>query len=142
MANKGATPLDPAAPLGRLRALLRDTEHQPLTPAEPGFADYAEFSDMDLQAFLIEAGDNVLRAAGRATTSLALAYSAEGKSIKTDDLAIDLRSRGKDLLEVARSFMQDAAAEDAAGAADFFEIVSIGRGQLPPSRVGSPWDFI
>jgi len=136
MANRGVAPLDPDTPVGRLRALLRDTEYAPLDPDEPGYGDYEIFSDVDLEAFLIETHENVLRAAARATTSLALEYSSAGLSIKTDDLAVDLRTRGKDLLAVARSFVEDADAQDAAEAMDFFEIVPTGKG-VP----GRTWGF-
>lgn len=127
MVNKGIAPLDPDTKVGRLRALLRDTQYTELTPAEPGYGDYGLYSDLALEAYLIEAGDNPLRAAGRAVTALAIEYSAKGKSVKTDDLAVDLRSRGKDLLAVARSFLEDANAEDAAEASDYFNIVGTGR---------------
>ncbi len=143
MANRGAVPLDPSTPVGRLRALLRDTEYTALSPAEPGFGDYEIFSDLDLEAYLIESSDHILRAASRATKSLALEYSAAGKSVKTDDLAIDLRSRGRDLLEVARSFMEDADAEEASEAADFFNIVPTGRNPFARTcrAEGDSWTF-
>jgi hypothetical protein len=142
MTHRGVAPLDPDTKVGRLRALLRDTEYAPLEPAEDGFGDYKMFSDVDLEAYLIEGGDNVLRAAGRATTGLALMYSAKGKSIKTDDLAVDLRGRGADLLKVARSFMDDADAEDAAEASDYFNIVPTGRRDRRCHAEGDSWSFI
>lgn len=126
MPNPGIAPLDPTTDVGRLRALLADTSYVPLVPPVSGQGDYAVFSDADLIAYLSLGAGDILRSAAIATRRLALEYSATGKSIKTDDLAVDLRSRGKDLLEVAKSF--DKAADDVAtgDANDYFNIVPTG----------------
>lgn len=126
MANPGIAPLDPTTDVGRLRALLADTSYVPLDPPVAGQGGYAIFSDADLIAYLALGSADPLRSAAIATRRLALEYSAKGKSVKTDDLAIDLRSRGKDLLEVAESF--DSAANSAAesDANDYFNIVPFG----------------
>lgn len=109
-----------------LRALIRDE-------------DEAVFTDEALEAAVLAAGDSLLRAAGVAFRSLAAEYATKGKSVKTDDLAIDIRSRGKDLNEVADSFFKDANAQDAA--VSELNIVA-----LPPRRSGgsvrpeaTPW---
>lgn len=93
-----------------LRALLRDD-------------DEVAFSDEALSVAIVNAGDNLYRAAGMAVQSLAIEYAAAGRSIKTDDLMLDTRGRGKDLLEVAESFFAQARTEDAAGGDEFFAVV-------------------
>jgi hypothetical protein len=89
----------------------------------------AMFTDEDLAMYVRLFPDSILRAAGECVRSVAILYAAKGKSTKTDDLAVDLRSRGKDLLAVARSFIEDADAESAAEAAEYFNIVPTGGGR-------------
>ena len=141
--NPGAKPLDPSSSVGRLRLLLRDTDSTPLSPDVPGMANYAVFSDVALEIFLLNNGDNLQRAAGNAVQSLAIEYAAAGKSIKTDDLALDIKGRGSDLLAVARSFYADADATENASYSGFFQIVSFpgrrGRSRATDRVEGSPW---
>jgi hypothetical protein len=99
-------PLDTAD----LRSLLRDDEE-------------AYFSDEELQAAIDASGDSIYRAAGLAIQTLAVQMVLEGESIRTDDLAIDTRGRGNDLLAVAKSFFKEAATSEAD---EGFEIVSFG----------------
>ena len=124
--NPGVAPLDPTSSVGHLRALLGDTQYVDLTPPVAGQGSYAVFSDADLISYLSLAGNVTLRAAAIAIRRMALEYSSKGKSIKTDDLAIDLRSRGRDLLEVAKSFESAADAADSSAADDYFNIVPFG----------------
>lgn len=114
----GLVPPDPTTEVGRLRILVGDVDavvdpDGELGPTTEG--EYTVFGDLQLAAFLFEGG-NVLRGAALAIRRLAVEYSAAGQSIRTDDLQIDLRSRGRDLREVAESFSAEAAEwEDANG---------------------------
>lgn len=94
----------------QLQLVLRDT-------------DATVFPTEELETYKGLYPDSLFRAAASAVRSLAIAYAASGKSVKTDDLAIDLRSRGKDLLDVAASFDKEADAGDLRGADDYFNIV-------------------
>ena len=94
-----------------LRNLLRDTGTPPV------------FSDAQLTVLQDAYPDSIFRAAAAAIKSLALEYAAQDRSIATDDLRIDMKGRGKTLLEVADSFLADADAEDAGAANDFFQII-------------------
>lgn len=91
-----------------------------------GDEDSNAFTDEALEAAISASADSLLRAAGIAFLSLAATYSAIGRSTRTDDLALDTRSRGKDLAEVAASFFTQATAADATAGADFFSIVPFG----------------
>lgn len=119
-----------AVDITALRSLLRDDDSNVFTNAE-------------LQAAIDATGDDsILRAAGQAVQSLAMQYALAGKSIKTDDLGLDTTKRGSTLLDVAKSFFDEAAAADAAEADGGFQIV--GFSGRPASanayRVeGSPW---
>ncbi|WP_029149401.1 hypothetical protein [Microbacterium indicum] len=115
-------PIDITTDLGRLRVLLGDIEMDGET--------YAVFRDYELQAILTE-GASVLRAASIAVRRLALEYSTAGQSIAVDDVRLDVTGRGPNLLAVAKSFSDEADADDerrGAGAfADVFEVASTGR---------------
>lgn len=104
------------------------------------------FSDEALQAAIDASGDNVLRAAGIAFQGLAAEYAQIGRSTKTDDLAIDTRGRGADLLKVAQSFFAEAAAADEASASGFVQIVGLTPRECdtrwPVRPEGSPWPVI
>jgi hypothetical protein len=120
---RGVAPLDPLSPIGKLRVLVGDTQTSPLEEPEFGFADYAVFDDDALEAALSAADGNQYRAAGNLLAVMAAEYMQLGKSVRTDDLSIDTRSRGKDLFEVARSFWDQAVAVDATAGDSFLAIV-------------------
>lgn len=130
MTNLGAAPLNAKTDVGRLRVELGDTSFEKLTPHRAGFGDYAVFSDVELAAFLEGAAGSILRAAGRATRRLALEYSARGRSIRTEDMTLDVKNRGSDLLAVSKAYFAEADAEDERADGDFFETVG--------SDAGSP----
>lgn len=123
MSYIGASPINPATPAGALRLLVGDTESIPLDPDVPGFADYNQWGDAALEVALAAQGGSQLRAAGTLYLQLAAAFTISGRSIKTDDLAIDTKGRGNDLRAVAQSFFDEATAADNAATNDFFQIV-------------------
>jgi hypothetical protein len=117
MSKSGAYPLNPATAVGQVRLNVGDS----IATLPAGQApQYAYFSDAEITAFLTAAGDDPVRATGFAYLQLAASFAMQGKSIKTDDQAIDTKGRGKDLLEVAQSWLAQA---DAA-ANDFFDIAN------------------
>lgn len=124
MTNRGVQPLDPTTPVGQLRLNLGDTAFVELAPPAPGFAAYANYSDDALEAFLAAAGNNVLRATGNAYMQLAAIYAAQGKSIRTDDLSVDTKGRGADLLAVAKSYFDQASSAEATEGLDFFDVAT------------------
>ena len=124
MTNKGVAPIDPTTPVGQVRINLGDIASVPLDPAEEGYADYANYGDAELEAFLASAADSVPRATGMAYLQLAATYAVAGRSIKTDDLAINTTSRGSDLLAIAQSWLKEAVVQDTAAAASYTDIVS------------------
>lgn len=123
MSNIGTYPIDPTSDIGKLRMLVGDTAATELQPPLPGHGNYAVFSDVTLAVVLGGQGGNQLRAAGTLFLQLAAEYAQTGKSIKTDDLAIDTRTRGGDLRSIAQSFFDQAQDADATDANDFFQIV-------------------
>lgn len=124
MTNKGVAPADLTTPVGQLRVNLGDLSYVELEPPEPGFGDFANYSDAELEAFLTSANDNVATATGFAYMQLAAVYAVSGRDIKTDDLAISTKSRGSDLLQVAKSWLAEGAAQNAQDAVDYIDIVT------------------
>lgn len=124
--NPGAYPLDPATPVGQFRLLFGDTESVPYTPVEPGFQNYGELSDAEIQVFLTQGSDSINRAIGFYYLSLAGAAAKESRTVKDYDLQIDTTKRAADLREVARWWFDLADSEDMVSAEEAFEIVPTG----------------
>lgn len=99
--------------LDDLRALVRDD-------------DQVVFSDSQLDIAMAASPNNILRAAGIMFRTLAAEYALSGKSVKTDDLAIDIRQRGADLNAIAGSFFTDALQLDKIAASENTQIVPFG----------------
>ena len=135
---KGAWPIQANTPVGQLRELVRDTDAVEFSPAQPGYRDFAVFSDSMLVMALSASGGNLLRAAGAAFMSLAAEYAMSGRSVKTDDLLLDTRNRGRDLAEIARSFYAEAEADDLKRANDFFDLAG---GPAIPGRLEKAFDW-
>jgi hypothetical protein len=141
MPNIGATPIDTSSTVGQLRLIVGDTASKPLDPPQFGLADYAVWSDDSLAVAIATNGDNLKRAAAALYLQLAAQYAQQGKSIKTDDLALDTKNRSGDLISIAKMFIAEADAEESAEADAFFQIVPFaGRACSPIRRVeASPW---
>jgi hypothetical protein len=142
MTNKGISPIDPDSPVGSLRALVGDTSASPLNPVEEGYASYAVWSDLMLEAALFRAGSNLRRAAGDLYAQLAAEYAQLGRSVKTNDLALNTTSRGSDLLDVAKAFYEEAERADKAAAADIFTVVPLPRARPLVRPEATPWPML
>ena len=116
MAN-GAV-LDPESLVGQVRLVIGDD-----VPESPDDLTYT-FSDDAIKVALSLADDGVTRAVGTLIKQLALQASLNGQSIKADDFSINTQNRGKNLLEVAQSYFDQADAEDAASAAGEVMVVN------------------
>lgn len=140
--NPGAAPLDPTSPVGQLRALVGDTQFDALDPAVDGQGDYYVWSDASLAAILALHAGNAQRAAGNLYLQLAAEFAQSGRSVKTDDLAINTLGRGDTLLKVAQSFLDEATATENAASSDTFQIISFGgrrgRGRCSCRPEGTP----
>jgi hypothetical protein len=125
MTNIGVAPYNPATLVGKVRVTTGDVIYGTITS---GQAEYQMFSDADIQAFLLTAEDNVLRAAGFGFMSLAARASLESKTIKDYDLSIDLKSLADSLRKQANEFFNQADNADARlGNLDVFELTRTGR---------------
>lgn len=121
MTNKGIAPPDPATEVGRFRFLIDDTEYTELDPPEAGQGSYEQFSDADIEAFLMMGDESVNRAMGYAYLRLASEAARESKTVKDFDLSVDLTKRSADLRAIAALWFDRADGEDA----DEFDIVDV-----------------
>lgn len=144
MPNIGLAPI-PDSPVGVVRALIGDTAYIALVPETPGLGDYAQFSDIELSAFLLQGGDSPLRAAGHAYFRLASNAAFESRNIATDDLRINTEKRATEFRLLGVALFEQADKGDAAAqsANDIFDIVSFRQGRQPTPElvdVSDPFD--
>lgn len=131
--HPGAYPLDPATPVGTFRLVYGDTESTPYDPVEPGFQNYGELSDAEIQAFIAQGGDSTNRAIGFYYIALAGKAAIESKSVSDYDIKIDTTKRAADLRAIAQWWFDLADNDDATSAEEAFEIVPVGqRGDFIP----------
>jgi len=99
-------------PIGRVRNLIPDVDE-----ADP------IFTDDRITAFLLDAGDNVLRAAALAMRTIANEVNLILKYVKTDDLSTNGPAVAAELRQNADRY--EKRADEAAGAdsGDFFDVV-------------------
>lgn len=127
MPNIGIYPFDPSSDVGKFRVLFGDTVSVPLDPVVPGYQDYTNYSDAEIETYLATGGDSINRAVGFAYLQAAGAAALESKSVKDYDLAVDLTKRAEDLRKMAQFYFDIADEEDAtAGLLEEFIVVSTG----------------
>lgn len=125
MTNTGVAPYDPTTLVGKVRVTTGDVTYG--TPSG-GVAQYEMFSDADIEAFLVTAEDNVLRAAGYGFMALAGRASLDAKTIKDYDLSIDLKSLSESLRKQAAEFFKQADEKDKRdGVDDILQLTPAGR---------------
>lgn len=124
MANLGVAPPNPSTSVGIFRATFPDMDYTPVS-GSPGVGDYKQFSDIEIQAFLTQAGNSVNGAIGYALLQQANIFAREAISISDYDLRADLTKRAAELRANARLYFQFAKDEEN-GSEDGFEIVELG----------------
>lgn len=124
--NPGVYPLEPETPVGQFRLVYGDTHSTPYTPVEPGFQNYDELSDDEIEAFLSAGGTSINRAIGYYYLSLAGAAAKSAKQIKDYDLQVDTTKRAADLRAIAQWWFDQADNDDVISAEEGFEIVPTG----------------
>lgn len=126
MVNRGLAPFDPASAVGQFRVLYGDVNYVPLDPAEPGYGNYTELSDLEIEGLLASAGGSTYRAIGNYYAALAGNAAKASSSIRDYDLQVDTTKRATDLLNLAKYWWGLADDEDTtAGGSDIFEVFSM-----------------
>ena len=122
MSNKGVAPPDYMTSVGQFRALIGDTDWVPLVPDEPGFGDYAFYSDDAING-LLAVYPNVKRAAAQALRTIAATQALLLKKWSTDDLSVDGAAIAEALRKLAAGLDEQADNEDSN--IDIFELVPL-----------------
>jgi hypothetical protein len=122
MVNRGVAPADSSTPIGQLRNIIGDVAYTELDPVEPGFGNYAAFSDDQLQSFLDLGTGNLAYGVGYAYTTLAAQFAADAIKVTTDDEAIDLTQRAESMRKIANDWFNRGDANAAANDT-YFSIV-------------------
>lgn len=136
--NRGVAPADPTTAVGQVRYLLGDLGYSGLDPAEPGFGDYANFSDLEIEGFVLAGGGSVVRASGFAYLRLAALAAAGAISWKSDDLSVDAKIPASEFRLLARIAFEQADAEDAGGASSF-SLTDFGDTTFDSPQELAPW---
>lgn len=121
MINKGIAPPDMTSPVGKVRGLLGDVEYSPLDPDEPGYGNYALYSDAEIEAFLGQSDDSVEGAIYWAHMQMAGAAAREAKNIQDFDLRVNTEKRAEYLLSIAREWKERWDSQTA----DIFEVFDV-----------------
>jgi hypothetical protein len=124
--NPGIYPIDPLTAVGQFRLAEGDVYSSPYSPVEPGFQNYGELSDAEIEGYLALSADNVPRGIGMYYLSLSGQAAKRSKTVKDYDLAVNLEKRAADLRATAQIWFDRADANDALSAEDAFEIVPTG----------------
>lgn len=124
--NPGVHPIDPLTPVGQFRLAYGDIDSAPYDPVEPGFRDYEELSDAEIEVYISQGGDSIARAIGFYYLSLSGQAAKRTKMVKDYDLQVNLEKRAGDLRATAQIWFERADSQDASVAEDAFEIVPTG----------------
>lgn len=137
----GAWPVDPTTPVGQVRFATGDYEAVEYDPDEPGFRNFAAFSDAEIETMLALGGDSVLRAVGYAYLKIAGFAAGDAIDWASDDLRLNLSKKPAELRAIAQMWFERADDEDdTAGANDIFEIFdTLGDGQFIPEGTVPVW---
>lgn len=138
--NPGRYPLDPETLVGSFRLVYGDTDSEPYDPEFPGFQNYEELSDDEIEGFLRSGGASVTRAIGYYYLSLAGTAAKKARSVSDYDLKVDTTKRAAELREIAKFWFDQADDDDdQSGANEAFELVPVGTRDKSLRAEASPW---
>jgi hypothetical protein len=122
MSKIGAYPVDPTSSVGKFRIMAGDSEGTPIIPeppAEPTTAEYAIWSDAEIEVLILQGGNSVAKAISMGYMQLAAQAASQSVNIRTDDLSHNTTSRSGEFLKLAQ-YWADIAEQQAA---DGFDVV-------------------
>ena len=109
MANSGESPVDYGTDIGKVRALIGDTEAENVVA---GVGTYMYFGDDEIAAFLTMYGDNVKLAAARCLETLAGSQAMLLKSWSSDDLTVNGDRIAESLRKLAAQLREEALSDE------------------------------
>ena len=124
MSKIGAYPVDPTSSVGKFRIMAGDSEGTPIIPeppAEPTTAEYAIWSDAEIEVLILQGSNSVAKAISMGYMQLAAQAASQSVNIRTDDLSNNTTSRSGEFLKLAQ-YWADIAEQQAA---DGFDVVFV-----------------
>lgn len=146
--NPGVWPVEVESPVGKFRLLSGDVLATAYDPEYPGYRSFERFSDAEIGAYLSQGSYSIPRAVGYSFLYLAGQAAFQSKSVKDQDLQVDLTKRSGDFRALANMYFALADEEDALlGEGDFFDVFPTGatgefipEGTLPIYGRKYTWD--
>lgn len=119
MANTGVAPPDYTTDVGKVRALLGDTDP---TNVAAGEGTYMYFSDDEIGAFLTMYGDNEKLAAARCLETIAGSQALLLKSWSSDDLTVNGDRIAESLRKLAAQLREEALQDESS---EYFNMIAM-----------------
>jgi hypothetical protein len=119
MANLGASPVDYDTDIGKVRALLGDTQAEDVAG---GVGEYMYFGDDEIAAFLTMYGENVKLAAARCLETISMSQVLLLKSWSSDDLTVNGDRIAESLRKLAAQLRQEALADESS---EYFNMIAM-----------------
>ena len=119
MANTGVAPPDYTTDVGKVRALLGDTDP---TNVAAGEGTYMYFSDDEIGAFLTMYGDNEKLAAARCLETIAGSQALLLKSWSSDDLTVNGDRIAESLRKIAAQLREEALQDESS---EYFNMIAM-----------------
>jgi len=119
MANLGASPVDYDTDIGKVRALLGDTQAEDVVD---GVGEYMYFGDDELAAFLTMYGENVKLAAARCLETISMSQALLLKSWSSDDLTVNGDRIAESLRKLAAQMREEALMDESS---EYFNMIAM-----------------
>jgi hypothetical protein len=119
MANLGASPVDYDTDIGKVRALLGDTQAEDVAG---GVGEYMYFGDDEIAAFLTMYGENVKLAAARCLETISMSQALLLKSWTSDDLTVNGDRIAESLRKLAAQLREEALADESS---EYFNMIKM-----------------
>ena len=119
MANTGVAPPDYTTDVGKVRALLGDTDP---TNVAAGEGTYLYFSDDEIGAFHTMYGDNEKLAAARCLETIAGSQALLLKSWSSDDLTVNGDRIAESLRKIAAQLREEALQDESS---EYFNMIAM-----------------
>jgi hypothetical protein len=119
MANSGVSPVNYGTDVGKVRALLGDTEAENVVN---GVGEYMYFGDDEINAFLTMYGENVKLATARCMETISMSQALLLKSWSSDDLTVNGDKIAESLRKLAAQLREEALQDESS---EYFNMISM-----------------
>ena len=137
--NKGVVPADVTTLAGQVRLLVGDTDATPID-GEPGFGEYAWYSDDELTALGTLFGNSARKVAIQVLSNVGISQVLLLKKWSSDDLSVDgpaiLSAMEKTIARLSKAIDDESALADS-----FFDITPSGTYGYLPHPEGTAYPY-